>query len=452
MNLSLSENKDSFLEKNNKYIRTRKEIFYNIFYFDREVSMKSYENDKRLKNKEWIWKLTNSLHDSKNLNEVFENAINQILIATNAEAGTLWVLDEEEKYIHPLLVRGPSVGKLKGMKLKNGEGLAGWVVKNRISQIISDVSNDERWAKRFDKSTSYITKSIICVPLDNRNSCIGCLQLLNKKDGSLFNKDDLELCEELAAFIAVAIDERGLMLKREDHKKDTLIELDKVNKEYKMGDMNIKVLNNVSLEIYNRELVVILGPSGSGKSTLLNIIGGMDKATSGKILVNNQDLVKSNDRELMLYRRHEVGFIFQLYNLIPDLTASENISLAAKMAKQPYTVEEVLEKVDLTKRRNNFPSQMSGGEQQRVSIARAIVKKPKLLLCDEPTGALDYKTGKKILKLIEQISRIFMGTVVIVTHNSAFGAMADRVIKMKSGEIIEIVTNPHPVPSERIEW
>ncbi|MDD3895054.1 MAG: ABC transporter ATP-binding protein [Syntrophomonadaceae bacterium] len=219
-----------------------------------------------------------------------------------------------------------------------------------------------------------------------------------------------------------------------------------------MGEVMVEALRGVSIDIYKGELLVILGASGCGKSTMLNILGGMDRVSSGRIIINNWDLSQANEKELTNYRKDEIGFVFQFYNLIPDLTAGENIALAAELAHNPLAVDEVLKEVGLIHKKDHFPSQMSGGEQQRVSIARAIVKRPRILLCDEPTGALDYQTGKNILVLLENIARNSGNNVIIVTHNSAFGAMADRVLKMRSGQLIETIKNPYPVPAEQIEW
>ena len=234
--------------------------------------------------------------------------------------------------------------------------------------------------------------------------------------------------------------------------KKVLLHLEQVNKTYVMGEVTVEALKNASLEIYAGEILVILGPSGSGKSTLLNIIGGMDLPTSGQVFFGPENLSQANDTQLTKYRRHDIGFVFQLYNLIPDLTARENVELAAHLVDHPLTADAVLKEVGLEDRIDHFPSQMSGGEQQRVAIARAAVKSPPLLLCDEPTGALDYQTGILILGLLAKISHDRGSTVIIVTHNTAIGAMAHRVVRMRSGEIAEITENPSPVSPERIEW
>ena len=229
------------------------------------------------------------------------------------------------------------------------------------------------------------------------------------------------------------------------------IEFKNVVKEYKMGEILIKALNKTNFEIEKGELVVIVGPSGAGKTTALNILGGMDSATSGKVIIDNKDISKFKKKELTKYRREDIGFVFQFYNLVQNLTAIENVELATQICKNPLNPEEILEKVGLKHRLKNFPSQLSGGEQQRVAIARAIAKNPKLL-CDEPTGALDYKTGKQILQLLQDTCRKEKMTVIIITHNSALTPMADRVIHFKNGTAFDIQQNANPIPIAEIEW
>lgn len=230
------------------------------------------------------------------------------------------------------------------------------------------------------------------------------------------------------------------------------IEFKDVSKIYKSGEIEVKALDKVSFEIEQGELVCILGHSGAGKTTALNILGGMDKATSGKIIVAKKDITKYNKKELIKYRRTNIGFVFQFYNLIQNLTALENVELATEICKNSLSPKETLINVGLKDRLNNFPAQLSGGEQQRVSIARALAKNPNVLLCDEPTGALDYVTGKQILKLLQDTCRKRKMTVIIITHNTAIAPMADKVIKFKSGKVEEVVINKKPVDIERIEW
>ena len=230
------------------------------------------------------------------------------------------------------------------------------------------------------------------------------------------------------------------------------IEFKNVCKEYKMGEITIKALNNTNFTIEKGELVVVVGPSGAGKTTALNILGGMDSVTSGDVIVDGKNVAKLKNRELTKYRREDIGFVFQFYNLVQNLTAIENVELATQICKDSLDPDDVMEKVGLRDRKNNFPSQLSGGEQQRVAIARAIAKNPKLLLCDEPTGALDYKTGKQILKLLQDTSRKENMTVIIITHNAAIAPMADKIIRFKNGTAESIEINENPVPVENIEW
>ena len=230
------------------------------------------------------------------------------------------------------------------------------------------------------------------------------------------------------------------------------IEFKNVNKIYKMGEVQIKALDNTSFDIEKGELVCILGPSGAGKTTCLNILGGMDSLTSGEVLVDGKFINKLNDRELINYRRNDIGFVFQFYNLIQNMSVLENVELATQLCKNSLDPSLILDKVGLNMRKNNFPAQLSGGEQQRVAIARAICKNPKLLLCDEPTGALDYKTGKQILKLLQDTCRNEHMTVIIITHNSAISPMADKIIKFKNGSVSNVIINEHPMNIEDIEW
>ena len=230
------------------------------------------------------------------------------------------------------------------------------------------------------------------------------------------------------------------------------VEFHDVAKTYKMGEVEIKALHDASFEIEKGELVVIVGPSGAGKTTLLNILGGMDTLTSGKVFLDGREISALSRKQLTDYRRHDVGFVFQFYNLIGNLNALENVELANQICKDPLDAEEILKDVGLGARAGNFPSQLSGGEQQRVAIARALAKNPKLLLCDEPTGALDYQTGKAILQLLQNTGRRTGMTVVIITHNSALTAMADRVIRVRNGTVSSVEINEKPQDIAEIEW
>ena len=233
---------------------------------------------------------------------------------------------------------------------------------------------------------------------------------------------------------------------------DSFIQFKDVKKTYKVGDIEIQASNGVNFEVNKGEFVVIVGPSGAGKTTILNLLGGMDQATSGSIMVDGQDVALYDEKKLTQYRRDDIGFVFQFYNLVQNLTALENVELASQISKDPLDEKMVLKRVELENRMNNFPAQLSGGEQQRVAIARAIAKNPKLLLCDEPTGALDYLTGKAILALLREMCDKYKMTVIVITHNSALAPMADRVIHLKNGKVDQMFLNEHPQPIQEIEW
>ena len=238
----------------------------------------------------------------------------------------------------------------------------------------------------------------------------------------------------------------------EDVQMSAFIEFKNVVKSYTLGDIKIYANNGVNFTVDKGSFTVIVGQSGAGKTTILNILGGMDQPTSGSIIVDGENIARFDERQLTDYRRDDIGFVFQFYNLIQNLTALENVEIAGQISKDPLDAQEILDKVGLGERSDNFPTQLSGGEQQRVAIARAIAKNPKLLLCDEPTGALDYQTGKSILGLLREMCDDYHMTVIVITHNSALAPMADQVIRLKNGQVIETIINEHPMSIEDIEW
>ncbi|MCA9143411.1 MAG: ABC transporter ATP-binding protein [Planctomycetales bacterium] len=237
-----------------------------------------------------------------------------------------------------------------------------------------------------------------------------------------------------------------------DNADESILELTDIRRTFRMGEVSVQVLKGVSFRVRRGEFLAVVGPSGSGKTTILNLIGGLDSPTSGTIRYRDQDLTKASSRELTRYRREAVGFVFQFYNLVPNLTARENILVTTEIAQSPRDVDEVLELVDLTDRADHFPAQLSGGEQQRIAIARAVAGNPELLLCDEPTGALDFETGKKVLRVLLDLNRQLGKTVVVITHNSALAQVADRVIHLRSGEISSVEVNESPISPEEVEW
>lgn len=233
---------------------------------------------------------------------------------------------------------------------------------------------------------------------------------------------------------------------------DTLLRLENVHKTFQMGEVTVDALRDVSLEAFPGELLVMVGPSGSGKTTILNLVGGLDTVSSGRVWFADREITAFSPDELTRYRRETIGFVFQFYNLVPNLTARENVMVATELSRDPMEVDEALRLVGLEDRLDHFPSQLSGGEQQRVAIARAMAKNPALLLCDEPTGALDFATGKRVLRLLVDLKRQFGKTVVLITHNAAIAQVADRVVRLRSGQIVEIHANPQPTPPEEVVW
>lgn len=396
-----------------------------------------------------VWEITTMLQKAESLEEALRDSLGLVVKAVGAEAGTIWFYNVAgDKKIYPSFWIGGS--DLTGLSLDLGEGIAGTVVKEGKSTIVKDCKNDKRWAAYFDNITGFETRSMICVPLINKYEVIGCIQIINKKDGSLYNDDDVNLCENLAMLTAIALDGRGLNLGFTESKK-SIISLRDVTKTFGSGENQLQVLKGVNLDIREGEFLVILGESGCGKSTMLNIIGGMDQLTTGTFLFDGKDYSKADEKTLTEYRRHSVGFIFQAYNLMPTLTAEENLDFIGELCEDSMNAAEALERVGLAQRKDNYPAQMSGGQQQRVSIARALVKKPRIILADEPTAALDYETSIEVLTVLEEVIKSGT-TLLMVTHNEEIAKMANRVIRMKGGVVAEVIVNRHPASAKELVW
>ncbi len=407
------------------------------------------EQNKKIDYTQLIWEITTLLQQAESLEEALRTALSEVVKAVNAEAGTVWFYNSTgDKRIYPSFWIGG--GDLTGLSLEPGEGIAGAVVQSGKSSVVKDCQKDVRWAGRFDKATGFVTKSMICVPLINKYEVIGCIQIINKKDGSLYDDEDVTLCENLAMLTAIAVDGRGLNLGFVEDKK-VIISLRNVTKTFGSGENELKVLKGVDLDIREGEFLVILGESGCGKSTMLNIIGGMDQLTSGTFFFEGKDYSRADEKTLTEYRRHSVGFIFQAYNLMPTLTAEENLDFIGELCDDSMSAAEALERVGLSQRKGNYPAQMSGGQQQRVSIARALVKKPRIILADEPTAALDYETSIEVLTVLEEVIRSGT-TLLMVTHNEEIAKMADRVIRMKGGVVAEVIANRHPASAKELVW
>lgn len=395
------------------------------------------------------WRIMEQLLEVDSLEDALAGSLEIIVSTLNSEAGAIWLLDRKADRLSPLFHIGP--GDISNITVENGLGIEGLVTKTGKSVMVEDAASDPRFDGSAFDDNGLVTKTMLCVPLNNLHDIIGCVQVVNKKDGSLYDAEELQLCERMASLAAITIDEKGLLVDLSE-KKEILAELKNVTKEFQTGDTVLQVLKGVNLEVYKNEFVVVLGESGCGKSTMMNILGGMDSLTGGKLFIEGKDFSHPSDAELTKFRREYVGFIFQAYNLMPNLTAQENVEFIAELADDPMPAAEAIAKVKLTERANNYPGQMSGGQQQRVSIARAIVKRPKLILADEPTAALDYTTSIEVLAVIEDIVRNQGTTVMMVTHNPEIAKMADRVVKVRSGRIASIKKNMHPLHAEELVW
>ncbi len=396
-----------------------------------------------------VWEITRLLQEAESLEDALRTSLSEVVKAVGAEAGTIWFYNSNgDKRIYPSFWIGG--GDLTGLSLAPGEGIAGAVVQNGESTVVKDCQNDARWAGRFDDATGFVTKSMVCVPLINKYETIGCIQIINKKDGSLYDDEDVSLCENLAMLAAIAIDDKGLNLGFTEGKK-AIISLRDVKKSFGQGESRVQVLKGVNLDVCEGEFLVILGESGCGKSTMLNIIGGMDQLTEGTFLFDGKDYSHADEKTLTLYRRNSVGFIFQAYNLMPTLTAAENLEFIGELCENSMDAEEALASVGLSQRKDNYPAQMSGGQQQRVSIARALIKKPRIILADEPTAALDYETSIEVLTVLEEVIKAGT-TLLMVTHNEEIAKMANRVIRMKGGVVAEVTVNRHPASAKELEW
>ena len=395
------------------------------------------------------WQIMEALLEVDSLDDALSGSLEIIVNTLNSEAGAIWLLDPRTDRLSPLFHIGPA--DVSNITVENGLGIEGLVTKTGKSVMVTDAASDPRFDGTVFDDNGLVTKTMICVPLNNLHDVIGCVQIVNKRDGSLYDEEELQLCERMASLAAITIDEKGLAVDLGEE-KEVLATLKNVTKEFPSGDGVLKVLKGINLEIYKNEFVVVLGESGCGKSTMMNIVGGMDFLTDGTLTIEGKDFSHPTDAELTKYRREYIGFIFQAYNLMPNLTALENVQFIAELVKDPMDAAEAIDKVGLSARANNYPGQMSGGQQQRVSIARAIVKKPKLILADEPTAALDYTTSIEVLSVIEDIVKNQGATVMMVTHNVEIAKMADRVVKVRGGRIASIKKNLHPVHAEELVW
>ena len=405
--------------------------------------------DKKTRFTQAIWKVTQALRDADNLDNALAASLEAIIEALNSEAGTIWLLNKQSNRLIPMFNHGPV--DISGITIENGQGIAGSVVQSGEPVIVEDTTKDERFSHSVDDESDFETKSIICVPLKDSQETIGCVQIINRMDGTSYDAEDLDLCEQMASLAAIALEDKGFSYKLGEP-KEVLITVRNLIKEFPSGDGVNRVLKGINLDIYKNEFVVVLGESGCGKSTMVNIIAGMDFLTDGELRIEGKDFSHPSDKELTKFRREYLGFVFQSYNLMPNLTAQENVQFIADIAPSPMEAAAAIERVGLTDRADNYPSMLSGGQQQRVAIARAIVKNPHVIFADEPTAALDYQTSIEVLTVFEEIINTQGATVVMITHNPEIAKMANRVVKLKNGKVSSIKINLHPLHASELVW
>ena len=395
------------------------------------------------------YKIMEQLLEVNDLQEALSGSLEIMLKELNSEVGAIWLLDKKSERLYPMFHVGPC--DISGISIESGAGIEGIVVKTGKSVIIEDAETDPRFEGTIFDDHGVTTETMLCVPLNDLQETIGCVQLINKKRGGRYTREELQVAERMAALAAITIEEKGLLVgEAEDH--EVIVSLQDVIKEYHNPGGVSRVLKGINLNIYKGELLVVLGESGCGKSTMMNIIGGMDDLTDGKLLIEGRDYSHPSDRELTMFRRNYIGFIFQSYNLMPNLSALENVRFIAELCEDPMSPQEALNRVGMGEKGGSFPAQMSGGQQQRVAIARALVKRPKLILADEPTAALDHETSIEVLQAVESLVKEYQTTVIMITHNPEIGKMADRVVKLKGGRVFSIKRNAKPLSAAELEW
>ena len=388
------------------------------------------------------------ISNATTLDEALQGGLKAIVENSGAECAVIWYADKAgDGKLHPYFWIGPV--DLTSCSHKPGEGSVGRVYATQKAErkIHFKVDGDPESVADFD---GLKIDSMICVPFSSQHEDLGAIQFVNKADGELFTEEGADVMEIMAMMAAIAIDENEA-LAAPWQPGEIVLSMRGITREFVNGDVVTKVLKGVNLDVYEGEFLVLLGESGCGKSTLLNIIGGMDSATSGSFTYLDKDLSRATQAELTEFRRDNIGFIFQSYNLMPNLTSLQNLKLIAELVDEPMDADRALEIVGLSARKKNYPSQMSGGQQQRVSIARALVKNPKIILADEPTAALDYATSIEVLQVMEEVVRAGT-TMVMVTHNEEITRMADRVVRMRDGRMHEVVVNRHPAHATDLVW
>ncbi len=405
-------------------------------------------NKQESKYKKALWNATIALQDEKQMENGLASCLNILVETIGCENGFVWIYDERDSRLYIVACTGKA--DVTGVSVNSHQGILGYTFNNQEYVVIHDATTDVRFSTNEDEETGYKTKTMLTVPLKTPTGVYGCVQLINKIDGR-FDPEDLKISKNIAALSAMDIEDKGYIVNIMTKEKP-IISLKNVTKEYKSGESTVQILKGIDLDIYEGEFLVILGESGCGKTTMLNIIGGMDSLTEGSLEIDGKDFAHPSDAQLTDYRKDYIGFIFQSYNLMPNLSAIENVEFIAENSKEPLKSIDAIKLVGLEERADNFPSQMSGGQQQRVSIGRAVVKNPDILMCDEPTGALDYNTSKEILALIEDCNKKYGSTIIMVTHNEAIKYMADHVEKLRDGVVRHNDINENKISAFDLEW
>lgn len=393
-----------------------------------------------------LWQVMDQLRDANQLEEALSRCLDLFCNSTKSNKGSIWMLDEQSGRTIATNVFGTydATGESAGP----GEGLAGRVVESGKGEIhrAEDVQNVKLAGV---DSPALSGKNMVCVPIKTPRHTVGCLLLTGKE--TAYTEQELTMLEQCCAILAIDIEDKGFTFRPFEDRKP-LVQVKGVVKEFLSGEEIRQILKGVDLDIYPGELVVVLGESGCGKSTLLNIIGGMDRMTKGQVIVEGKDMSDPTEDELTEYRREYVGFIFQAYNLMPNLSAYENVEFIAEISDHPMDSMEALRLVGLDAKAGNMPTALSGGQMQRISIARALVKNPKIILADEPTAALDYDTSIKVLSVIEKVSKENNTTILMVTHNPEIAKMANRVVRLRDGKISSIRVNLKPLRATDLVW
>ena len=400
--------------------------------------------DMRIEQLQIIGQVQNVIAKADNLDEALKDGVG--IITRNGIADYVVVWFDDDSVLRPYYWIGPF--DLTSETRQTGEGVVGEVYESGEALRLLNYSDQKDHKESAFAGTEGEIGSMVCAPLSTKHEKLGCIQFMKKE---AMTDDQADGCEMLALLIALTIDENANFKQGETVDRKVLMSARNITREFLNGEVLTKVLKGVNMDVYEGEFLALLGESGCGKSTFLNILGGMDSANSGQLTYMGQDISKANQEELTKFRRDNIGFIFQSYNLMPNLTARQNLDLIAELVENPMSSEEALELVELGDKKDNYPSQLSGGQQQRISIARALVKRPKLIFADEPTAALDYATSIQVLKVIEKIAEAGT-TIVMVTHNEEICRMADRVVRFRDGRTYEVTVNRHPVHAEELVW